>query len=36
MTFSGPVNAPEAQTPASYRLTLPGEKVSYSAECQGD
>ncbi len=32
MTFSGPVNAAEAQTPTSYRLTLPAEKGSYSAK----
>jgi hypothetical protein len=31
VTFSGPVNAAEADNPAIYRLTLPGKKGSYTA-----
>ena len=32
VTFSGAVNAAEAQNPAIYRLTLPGKKGSYTAK----
>ncbi len=32
MTFSGVVNAAEADNPAIYRLTLPGKKGSYTAK----
>jgi hypothetical protein len=31
MTFSGAVNAAEAENPAIYRLVLPGKKGSYTA-----